>query len=224
MKTARISDIESARSDPQSAAQQRLGRHGNPYPKGDRATRTTLRGNLAEIARSSSTTCARFHRGFYGASNAVVVGGRRLRRPTLERRNSQKGLGDWTSRPPTRGFPKPRRRSAGDVPHRRQGQAERGRRRPLEVGCARTIREFQALRLAAQIFGGWGGGSGRLWDRFAKGGLSYGVGATCAAASSTPTPTGALSRSPRRRTSARAKGAFDDEMARALATASPPPS
>ena len=90
----------------------------------------------------------------------------------------QKELGDWTSKTAYVRVPQP----VYDVPPAdfrievkdKQNAVISGR---LQVPLREDEREYQALRLAAQIFGGSGGASGRLWDRVRdKDGLSYGVG------------------------------------------------
>ncbi|HEY4957794.1 MAG TPA: insulinase family protein, partial [Caldimonas sp.] len=64
LKTAWISDIESARSEPQALLRQRLARHGNPYPKGDPRYEMTFEETLAGIAALKLDDVRAFHRQF----------------------------------------------------------------------------------------------------------------------------------------------------------------
>jgi len=177
LKTAWISDIESARSEPRALLQQRLQRHGNPYPKGDLRYVMTFDESLAEIAALKLDDVRAFYRQFYGASNAAVTAVGDFDPATFSAQ-VQKDLGDWTSKTAYVRVPQP----VYDVPPAdfridvkdKQNAVISGR---LQVPLREDEREYQALRLAAQIFGGSGGGSGRLWDRVReKDGLSYGVG------------------------------------------------
>ena len=179
MKTAWISDIESARSEPRALLQQRLQRHGNPYPKGDPRYVMTFDETLAEISALKLDDVRAFHRQFYGASNAVVTAVGDFD-PAGVSAQVQKELGEWTSKTAYVRVPQP----VYDVAPAdfrievkdKQNAVISGR---LQVPLREDEREYQALRLAAQIFGGSGGGSGRLWDRVReKEGLSYGVGSS----------------------------------------------
>ena len=177
MKTAWVSDIESSRSEPRAILQQRLRRHGNPYPKGDLRYEMTFEETLAGIAALKLDDVRAFHRQFYGASNAVVTAIGDLDASGLTAL-LQRDLGNWTSTSAYVRVPRP----VYDVPAAdfrievkdKQNAVVAGL---LQVPLREDEREYQALRLAAQIFGGSGGGSGRLWDRVReKEGLSYGVG------------------------------------------------
>ncbi len=179
MKAGWVSDIEQSRSEPQAILSLQLERHGNPYPKGDVRYAMTFDETLAEIAALKLDDVKAFYRDFYGASNGVasVIGD--FDAPALTTQ-LQAGFGDWTSAAAYLRVPDP----AHDVPPAdfrievkdKQNAVVEGQ---LTFALREGDREFQAMRLAAQIFGGGGGGSGRLWDRVReKDGLSYGVGAT----------------------------------------------
>jgi zinc protease len=178
MKTAWVSDVESSRSDPQAILQQRLERHGNPYPKGDVRYAQTFEETLSDIAALKLDELRAFHRDFYGASHAVVVVVGDFDAATLTPQ-LLKSFGDWTSKTAYARVPEPAlalppatfRIEVKD----KQNAVATGK---LEFALRDSDPAYQALRLAAQIFGGGGGGSGRLWDRIReKEGLSYGVGA-----------------------------------------------
>ncbi|MEO6361835.1 MAG: pitrilysin family protein [Caldimonas sp.] len=179
MKVAWISGIESSRSEPQALLQQRIEREGNPYPKGDIRYEMTFAESLAGVAALTLDEVRAFHRAFYGASQAVVVAIGDFDAPVLAAQ-LQKSFGDWSSpaaytrvpQPVYAVTPSPIRIEVKD----KQNAVVSGR---LQVPLREDQREYQALRIAAQIFGGGGGASGRLWDRVReKDGLSYGVGST----------------------------------------------
>ena len=177
MKTAWISDIESSRSEPRALLRQRLARHGNPYPQGDPRYQMTFEEMLDGIAALKLEDVRDFYQRFYGASNAVAVAIGDFD-PAVLRTQLQKELGDWTSRTAYVRVPEP----MYDVPPAdfridvkdKQNAVVVGR---LQVPLREEDPDYQALRLATQIFGG--SASGRLWDRVReKEGLSYGVGST----------------------------------------------
>ena len=181
MKAAWISGIEESRSEPKALLQQRIERHGNPYPKGDVRYAMTFDETLAEIRTLKLDDLRAFYRDFYGASNAVVtvVGDFD---PKVLASQLASGLGDWTStlaftRVPQPALDIPAAQFRIEVKDKQNAIAESR----LEFALRESDREYQALRLAVQAFGGGGGGSGRLWDRVReKDGLSYGVGALLA--------------------------------------------
>ena len=175
MKAAWISGIESSRSEPQVIVQQRIEREGNPYPKGDVRYEMTFEESLAGVAALKLDDVRAFYREFYGASQAVVTAVGDFDAPMLSAQ-LQKSFGGWTSPAAYARVPMP----AYDVAPSlirievkdKQNAVVACR---LQLPLREDTREFQALRMAAQIFGG--GGSGRLWDRVReKEGLSYGVG------------------------------------------------
>ncbi len=130
----------------------------------------------------------------------------------------QSTLGDWTSPTPYVRVPDP----ALDLPPAqfrieakdKQNAVAEGR---LEFALRESDREYQALRLAMQIFGGSGGGSGRLWDRIReKDGLSYGVGASIGGGQYFANTDFTFNAITAPQNIDRVKSDFDDELARAL--------
>ena len=178
MKSAWISEIEESRSEPQAILQQRIERQGNPYPKGDVRYAMTFDETLDEIRALKLDDVRGFYRDFYGASNGLVsmIGDFDAATVTPQ---LQSTLGDWTSRTAFTRVPDPVVAIApADFRIEVKDKANAAAYGKLELPLGEADREFQALRLAAQIYGGSGGGSGRLWDRVReKDGLSYGVGA-----------------------------------------------
>ena len=179
LRVAWVTGIESARADPRALLLQRLEQHANVYPKGDIRYPLSHDEQLAEINALRLDDLRAFHRDFYGASSAIVtvIGDFDAAAITAQ---LQKGLGDWVSRTPYVRVPRPVHEIAPaqfriEVKDKQNAVAEA----QLELALRDTDREFQALRLATQMFGGSGGSSGRLWERIrGKEGLSYSVGAS----------------------------------------------
>ncbi len=216
MKAGWISDIEQSRSEPQAILAERIERHGNPYPKGDVRYAMTFDETLGEIGTLKLDDVKTFYNDFYGASNAVVTAIGDFDAPTFTAQ-LQSGLGNWTSRTAYARVPEP----ALDLPPAmfrievkdKQNAVEAGK---LEFPLRESDREFQALRLAAEIFGGGGGGSGRLWDRVReKEGLSYGVGASIGGGQFDAKSDWSIFAITAPQNADRVKAAFDEETARA---------
>ena len=217
LRASWVSGIEDQRSDPQALLSERMARHGNPYPKGDVRYAMTIDESLTEAKQVSMDEARAFYRDYYGASNALVavVGDFD---PAAVSSQIVTGLGDWTSKLPYTRVPQP----ALDIPPTqfridvkdKQNAAAEGR---LEFPLRESDREYQALRLAAQIFGGSGGGTGRLWSRIReKEGLSYGVGASISGGQYEANADWGFYAITAPQNADRVKTAFDEEYARAL--------
>ena len=216
MKAGWISEIEQSRSEPQALLTQQIERHGNPYPKGDVRYAMTFDESLAEIAALKLADVQAFYADYYGASKGVVAAIGDFDAPMLTSQ-LQSGFGDWISRTAYTRVPEP----ALDLPPAnfrlevkdKQNAVAEGK---LEFALREADREYQAMRLAAQIFGGSGGGSGRLWDRVReKEGLSYGVGASLSGGQFDANAEWSMFAITAPQNIDRVKAAFDDEMARA---------
>ena len=72
LKRARQTQLDTARSDPQSIASRAIGRHANPYPPGDPRYTPTIEESLANNSAVTADDVKRFHQQFYGASNAEL--------------------------------------------------------------------------------------------------------------------------------------------------------
>jgi zinc protease len=216
MKTAWVSGIESSRSEPQALVQQKLASYGNPYPKGDVRYSMSFDETLEAIAPLKLDEVRAFHRDFYGASQAVVAAIGDFD-PAALTAQLQQGLGDWTSKAPFTRVPLPYVAIAAaqfriEVKDK-QNAFSFGK---LGFPLRESDREFQALRLAMQIFGGGGGGSGRLWDRIReKDGLSYGVGSSVAGGQFNSNAQWYVYAISAPQNADRVKAAFDQELARA---------
>ena len=179
VRTAAVAGIEESRSEPQAILALAIERHGNPYPPGDVRYASTFDETLAALRAVTIDDVRAFYRDFYGASQGVVSVVGDFDAPTVSTQLAS-ALGDWTSKTAYARVPDPALTIAPaqiriEVKDKQNAVAE-GK---LEFPLLEADRDFQALRLALQIFGGSGGGSGRLWDRVReKEGLSYGVGAS----------------------------------------------
>ncbi len=216
LKASLVSDIEDSRSDPQAILSLRIEQQGNPYPKGDLRHAMSFDESMAEISALKLDDVKAFHAAFYGASSAVVsvVGDFDPASLTSQLRGA---IGDWTSPTAYLRVPQPALDIAPaqlriDVKDKQNAVAA-GK---LELPLHESDREFQALRLAAQIYGGSGGGSGRLWDRIReKEGLSYGVGASIGGGQYEASSDWSFSAIAAPQNMDRVKLAFDEETARA---------
>jgi zinc protease len=216
MKTAWVSGIESARTEPQALVQQQVARHGNPYPKGDVRYAMSFDETLQGIAALKLDELRAFHRDFYGASQAVVAAIGDFDAAALTAQ-LQQGLGDWTGQAAFTRVPQPYVAIAAaqfriEVKDK-QNAFSFGR---ISFPLRESDREFQALRLAMQVFGGGGGGSGRLWDRIReKEGLSYGVGSSIGGGQFNANAQWYVYAISAPQNADRVKAAFDEELARA---------
>jgi zinc protease len=73
LKRERVTALEASRTEPTAIAQRALGRHDNPYPKGDVRYSGTLDEDLAGIARVTLGDVAGFHGRFVGASHGEIA-------------------------------------------------------------------------------------------------------------------------------------------------------
>ena len=214
MKTGQIAEIESSRSEPQAILAQRIEREGNPYPKGDPRYAMTFDETLAEISALKLDDVKAFYQEFYGASHAAVTAIGDFDAPAFTTQ-LQSSFGDWTSKTAYTRVPQP----ALDIPATtfrievkdKQNAVASGK---LEFALRESDRDYQAMRLATQIFGA--GGTGRLWNRIReKEGLSYGVGAGLSGGQYEANSDWQFFAITAPQNADRVKAAFDEEVARA---------
>jgi zinc protease len=72
-KHEELTDLDSARTEPQEVAQRALSRAGNPYPAGDPRYAPTLDEEIAWVKAVSPAAVKDFHAQFYGANNAEIA-------------------------------------------------------------------------------------------------------------------------------------------------------
>jgi zinc protease len=175
LKREMTTALEATRTEPEAIAQRALGRHDNPYPKGDVRYAPTLDEELANLARATVDDARRFHATFVGASHGeiAVVGDFD---PTAIRALIDELFGAWKS-------PAPYTRVAD--PYRPTTTAEMRFETPDKANAialgARHIQlrdldpDFAALAVAERILGG--STESRLNERLrVKDGLSYSAG------------------------------------------------
>ena len=216
MKTAWVAGIESSRSEPQALVSQQLARYGNPYPKGDVRYAESFDETLQEIGTLKLDDLRAFHHDFYGASQAVVSAVGDFDAPALTAQ-LQQGLGDWTSPAPFTRVPQPYV-AVATAQFRIEVKDKQNAFSLGQLGfpLRESDREYQALRLGMQIFGGSGGGTGWLWDRIReKDGLSYGVGATVSGGAFNANATWSVYAISANQNVERVKAALDQELVRA---------
>jgi zinc protease len=68
----RITGIESQMSDPTSIAYERIGRHMNPYPKGDPRYQGTFEESIAELKRVKLDEIKKFYADYFGANHGTM--------------------------------------------------------------------------------------------------------------------------------------------------------
>ncbi len=73
LKREMTTALEATRTEPEAIAQRALGRHDNPYPKGDVRYAPTLEEELANLERSTVEDARRFHSRFVGASHGEIA-------------------------------------------------------------------------------------------------------------------------------------------------------
>jgi zinc protease len=216
LKTAWVAGIEESRNEPQAIVLQRLARYGNPYPKGDVRYAMSFDETTQEVGALKLEAVRAFHRDFYGASQAVVavIGDFDAAAVTAQ---LEQALGGWSSKATFTRVPLPFVDVAATQLRieikDKQNAFSYGQ---LEFPLRESDREFQALRLAMQIFGGSGGGSGWLWDRIReKEGLSYGVGSSVGGGQFNLNARWYFYAISAPQNADRVKGALDQELARA---------
>lgn len=72
LKSEQLAGIESNRSEPQAIAFTKIQQHINPYPKSDPRYVTSFDEDVAEVNAITLDAIRKFHKDFYGASNATM--------------------------------------------------------------------------------------------------------------------------------------------------------
>jgi zinc protease len=73
LRVERVTAIEAQRKEPDAVARDALGRHGNPYPKGDVRYDSTFDEAIADMRAVTLDRVRSFHRDFYGVDNAELA-------------------------------------------------------------------------------------------------------------------------------------------------------
>ncbi|MFO1413729.1 MAG: pitrilysin family protein [Burkholderiales bacterium] len=175
LKRQRSTQLESSRTEPQALAGRALGRHDNPYPAGDPRYVPTIEESIANNNAVTLDDVKRFHRDFYGASNAeiAIVGDFD---PAQMKELVTQLFGDWKSPQPYARVPDPFRPNKAaairiEVPDKANAMILGSQRLPMND----LSPDYPAMLVASFILGD--SSAARIPARLRqKDGLSYGAG------------------------------------------------
>ena len=176
MRAGNVVAMESVMRQPGTLAGNALGRHGNPYPRGDVRYTPTPEEGLADMKAATLDQVRDFYGRFYGASHAQlsIVGDF-----DADTAAAQAGalFGDWTAPAPFARVERPYVPiAAAGFTIQTPGKANAVFVATQPVDLTDQSPDYAALRIADRIFGGNGMRS-RLADRLRqREGLSYGAG------------------------------------------------
>jgi zinc protease len=174
-----LAGLEQQRKEPGAVVGNAIGRHGNPYPRGDLRYTATFDETVADVQAVTLAQVRDFHRRYISAAQGefTAVGDIDV---AAVRSALEAALGDWRApaagalpyvRVPTPLVAVPPARLVLPTPDKQNANLLATLSLPLND----LQPEYPALTLANQIFGGQG--NGRLWTRIReKDGLSYDVG------------------------------------------------
>jgi zinc protease len=175
LKREMTTALEATRTEPEAIAQRALGRHDNPYPKGDVRYAPTLDEALANLARVTVDDVRRFHAGFVGASQGeiAVVGDFD---PAAMRALIDELFGSWKSPAPYTRIAEPYRpTTATELRFETPDKANATLLGTRHIQLRDLDPDFAALAVAERILGG--STESRLSERLReKDGLSYSAG------------------------------------------------
>ncbi len=178
IRRQRLASIESQRSEPSAVTSNVLGRHGNPYPRGDARYTSSFEEQVHNLQGVTVQRLREHHRRFYSAAHGefAAVGDFDA---VAVRRALEGAFGDWRDAQDgpvayTR-LPRP---FVSPPPQRFQLATPDKQNAFLRVYLPIALREldpdYPAFLVANEIFSA--GGGSRLWDRMReRDGLSYGV-------------------------------------------------
>lgn len=173
-----LAAVEQQRKEPDALVSNRIGRHGNPYPRGDLRYVSTFDEMEADIKAITLEQLKAFHRRFYSAGKAefAAVGDMD---PAAVKQALEATLGNWRqpaggaepqARVPRPLVQQPAARFVEVTPDKANANLEARLNLPLNDRHA----DHAAMELANYMFGR--GGNSRLWTRIReKDGLSYDV-------------------------------------------------
>ena len=207
--------LEASRTEPTAIVQRALARHDNPYPRGDVRYAATLDEQLQNLSKATLDDVRRFHSRFVGASHAeiAVVGDFD---EAAVRAAIEELFGNWPSPSPYARVPTPYRKSTAadlrfETPDKANATIFGARRTPLRDLDA----DYAALLVADQIMGS--SSDSRLAMRLReKDGLSYAVGSFLQPGQIDDNGTVGMYAIFPPKELARVRGAFAEELSRAL--------
>ncbi|MBK9237949.1 MAG: insulinase family protein [Rhodoferax sp.] len=173
-KRQMLAAIDEQRKDPQAVVQTELGRHGNPYPKGDVRYAASFDEMVARTKDLTVEKLQAFHRKFYGAQvgQAAFVGDLDA---SATKTALAAGLGNWSAATGYTRVPNPLVSVKPDRFVFKTPDKQNAYMQVLQpVAVSDNDPDYPLLTLANFMLGQ--GGSSRLWVRIReKGGLSYDV-------------------------------------------------
>jgi zinc protease len=174
VKRQATADIEAARKEPDAVLAEALGRHGNPYPRGDIRHARSFDERLADVQAATPQALRDLH--------AKVVGGSRVELAAVGDFDADalkaaaiRAFGGWTTTVAYQRVPDPPRnpppaRLAFKTPDKQNAVLMVQLPVPLKEGEG----DYAALHMANYLLGN--GGNSRLWRRIREmDGLSYDV-------------------------------------------------
>jgi zinc protease len=182
LRTQMLTGLEASRSEPQAIVQRAFSRHWNPYPADDVRYAPTIDEEMAGLRAVTVDDLRRFHRDFYGASNAEIVVVGDFDADAIRAEITEK-LDAWRS-------PKPYTEITTPFPDEPIAPVEQVFETPdkenayflagMPIKLTDSDADYPALVLGNYLFGA--GTSSRLFERIrGREGLSYGVGSQFAA-------------------------------------------
>ncbi len=170
-----LAQIEEARKEPESLAQEAIDRYGNPYARGDLRYARTVDEVEQDLKALTVEQLKQFHQRFVGLANAQFAAVGAMDADAV-RAALENGFAGWQAATPFTRIPKPLVNVAGthiaiETPDKQNANL-RGR---LALPIRELDPDHAALQVANFVFGS--GGNSRLWKRIRENeGLSYGVG------------------------------------------------
>jgi zinc protease len=215
LKQEQLAQIEQFQREPQLIVFNRLGRHLNPYAKGDPRYQSTPDEQIEEIRSMTLDRLKKFYRDFYGATNGyVAVVGDFDEKEVSTLLNEL--LGSWRSpapfrRVPSQYFEVAARPQSFETPDKTNAAMAVGMNLKLRDDHA----DYPALVLGSYILGS--GMNSRLFQRIRqKEGLSYGVGANFSASALDESGSFQASAIFAPQNAAKVEAAFRDELEKML--------
>ncbi|MBK6866234.1 MAG: insulinase family protein [Ideonella sp.] len=170
-----LADIESRRKEPEAVIEDRIERHGNPYPRGDVRHARSFDEMAADARAVQGAQLRDFHARFYGARHAQFAASGAMD-PAAVRAALEAAFGQWAPKMAYTRVPTPLVAVAPErfvlVTPDKQNAAMAAR---LALPLSEADPDYATFTLANRILGQ--GGNSRLWKRIRETeGLSYDVG------------------------------------------------
>ncbi|HEY4998020.1 MAG TPA: pitrilysin family protein, partial [Usitatibacter sp.] len=175
LKNERVTGLEAQRKEPNAVAALAIGRHGNPYPKGDIRYAQDFDEAIAAIQSATLEQLKSFHAGFYGADHGDVAVVGDFDADSVKALLAQ-DFGDWKSAGGYTRVPTPLYEVApAQLKIETPDKANAFFIAQIHFALRDDAADYAAMLVANRLFGG--GPSSQLWQRIReKDGLSYGIG------------------------------------------------